>query len=150
MLTYRTLPSGLSMIQPPSFSANSQSILSQCCSANQEVLYCAPSSSASTRKMTSRFSGTFLGQTHNGFGENRDAAFEIDGAAAVQVAVFHQAGEWVDGPFVALDPDHVGMRGEQNRFLAAIAFSRAIRGVLPGSGVGNNVDFESQRLQLRS
>src|SRR5580704_17819653 len=59
-LTYRTWPFGFVMIQPPSFRANSQSILSHCDCASHVVLYVALSSSDSTRKITSRFSGTLF------------------------------------------------------------------------------------------
>ena len=58
MLTYFTRPSSPLMIHPPSFRANSQSIAGHLLCASHVVLYCAASSSASARKITSRESGT--------------------------------------------------------------------------------------------
>ena len=87
-----------------------------------------PSSSASIMKITSRLSGTlFARQAHDGFGEDGDAALEIDGAASPHVAVFDQPAKGRRS-IVALDADHVGMGGDQDGLRAAVAFESARSG----------------------
>src|SRR3954470_14790529 len=105
MLTYRTLPSGFFMIHPPSFRANSQSIFSQLDWESVVVLYLPPSSSASDKKMTSRFRGTLLRARRITASANT-AASEIQGTASIHIAVLDRSGERIETPLLTFDTDH--------------------------------------------
>ena len=50
-----------------------------------------------------------------GLGEDGEAAFEIDGAAAVHVAVLNHAGEGIERPLFALHSHHVLMGCDEYR-----------------------------------
>jgi hypothetical protein len=65
-----------------------------------------------------------------------DAALEVDGAAAVDVALLDQPGKRIHRPFVALDPDRVRVRREEDRLLAAVAAQPREQVAFPVSGVG--------------
>ena len=84
---------------------------------------------------------------HDGLGEDRESAFEIDGAAAVDVTVLGDSSEWIYGPLVALHSHYVGMRGQQDGLLAAISAQSGDEMGLAGFGRGNDVDFKAQPLE---
>src|SRR5580698_8708404 len=110
------------MIQPPSLSANSQSIFPMLARQPGGVIGLRFFVSLDHEDHVALERNFIARQAHDGFSEYRDAALEIDGAAAVYIAVFDDAGEGINGPLFALDTDHVGMRSDQHRARAAVAF----------------------------
>ncbi|MGC4085299.1 MAG: hypothetical protein QM736_25050 [Vicinamibacterales bacterium] len=90
-----------------------------------------------------------LRQLHDGTGEDGHSAFEVDGSASVDVAVLDHPGERVDRPLLALDADHVGVRGEQHRPLASVAFQTRNQVRLPRLGSRHDRDLEPERPQPR-
>lgn len=91
----------------------------------------------------------FFRDTQYRFREYRNAAFEIDGAASVDVTVFDDSGEGIEGPFLAFNTDHIGVRRDENRLLAAIAPQPRDEVGLGGIGSGDDVDFKAQWRELR-
>ena len=87
-----------------------------------------------------------LRQHHHRARKDRDAALEVDRAAAVDVAVLDQAGKRIDRPFVALDPDRVRVRGEEDRLLAAVAMQPREQVRLPRLWRRHDFDLEPERL----
>jgi len=73
----------------------------------------------------------------------------VDGAAAEHIAVADDAGERIERPFLPLDPDDVGMRGEENRTLRAIPLEPRDEMRLAGFRRRNDVDGEARGSEPR-
>ena len=83
------------------------------------------------------------GDIEYGLGEDGEAAFEIDGAAAVHVAVLDYAGEGIERPLFALYSHHVLMGGDEERLLASVAAQTSNEMGLAGLRSGDDVDLKA-------
>ena len=109
---------------PPSARQYSASMASKCWLAmNWMPTRVVPSSPASARKITSRSSGDLLAlQPQHRHQPGGDVLLVVHRAAAVDVAAVARGAERREGPLLRVHVDRVGVRHDQQRPLAAVAF----------------------------
>ena len=90
-----------------------------------------------------------LSELHHRAGKHRHATFKVDRSTPENMTVLDDAGKRIDGPLLAFHTNDIGVRGQQDRTFATVAFEARNEVCLPRLRCRHDRDVEPERSELR-